>query len=67
MASGRVSIQALNTRSNWTTRNELGLACILEGRPRGQWAMEKRKLDHPKYPEGGERRGKIVLVEKVRS
>ena len=52
--SRRVPIQALSPRDNWAMGHELGLACILEGRPKGQWAMEERKLDHPKYLEGGE-------------
>ena len=49
MGSEKVSIQALSPRSNNAVENKLGLAYMIERRPRGQWAVKKRKLDLPKY------------------
>ena len=65
VGSGRVPIQALSLRENWATRDELGLACILEGRPNERWGMEG-KQDRPECLKGGEQRRKIVPMEKVR-
>ena len=65
--SRRVPIQALSPRDNWAMGHELGLACILEKRPKGRWVMEERKQDRPEYLKGGEQRRKIVPMEKVRS
>lgn len=47
--------------------NELGLVCILEGSPRGQRAVEERKLNHPTCPKRGKQCGKTILMEKVRN
>ena len=60
VGSGRVPIQALSPRNNWAARDVLGLACILEERPKGRWGTEKKKQDHPKYLKEGEQCEKIV-------
>ena len=36
VGSVRVPIKSLSPKSNWTVGNELGLAYLLEGRPREQ-------------------------------
>ena len=52
VGSGRVPNQALCLKGNWAAGNELGLTCLLEERPSGQWAVRERKLNHPTYLKG---------------